>query len=156
MKNLMNHVQNGNGNGNRKELVDQYSPNSGIELGQPGTIPRWGSNANGKSNFMDHNCFYCGGKNHHIPDCDELKNDLKTGYVKLSNDGEIRNNDGGYIPSAPNGTPIKERIEKLRMWKQNQFYCGYDESEYISEPVVPMYPAQFWIQQRALFIIMPD
>ena len=139
MRNLMNHVQNGNGNGNRKEPADQYSPNSGIKLGQPGTIPRWGFNANWKSNFMDHNCFYCGGKNHYIPECDELKNDLKTGYVKLSNDGKIRNGDGGYIPSAPNETPIKERIEKLKMWKQNQFYCGYDESEYISEPVVPMH-----------------
>jgi hypothetical protein len=148
MKSLVNHVQSGNGNGNRREPVEQYNPGSGIKLGQPGTIPKWGPTANRNGN-MDHNCFYCGGKNHYIPECDELKNDIRTGYVKLSNDGKLRNGDGGFIPGSSNGATIKERIEKQKMWKQNQFYCGFDESDYIAEPEITMYPAQFMNQTES-------
>ena len=141
MKSLMNQVQ--NGSGNRREPVEQYNPNSGIKLGQPGTIPKWGPPASGRSSSnVDNGCFYCGGRNHFIPECDELKEDIRTGYVKLNNEGKIRNGDGGFIPRSPNGGSIKERIEKQKMLRQNQFYCGYDESHYIAEPVVPMYPAQ--------------
>jgi len=141
MKTLMNQVQ--NGSGSRREHVEQYNPNSGIKLGQPGTIPKWGPPNTGRSSSnMDIGCFYCGSKNHFIPECDELKEDIRTGYVKLNNEGKIRNGDGGFIPRSPNGGSIKERIEKQKMMKQNQFYCGYDESDYIAEPVVPMYPAQ--------------
>jgi hypothetical protein len=140
MKSLMNQVQ--NGSGNRREPVEQYNPNSGIKLGQPGTIPKWGPPASGRNSNMENGCFYCGGKDHFIPECDELKEDIRTGYVRLNNEGKIRNGDGGFIPRSTNGS-IKERIEKQKMLKQNQFYCGYDESDYIAEPVVPMYPAQF-------------
>jgi len=138
MKDMMNNGQ--NGNRNRKEPVDQYNPNNGVKLGQPGTIPRWGPSSNGKSNDK---CFYCGSRDHYIPECDELKNDIKTGYVKQNYEGKLRNGDGGSIPYQPNNLPIKERIEKQKQWKQNQFYCGYDESDYIAGPEIPMYPAQF-------------
>jgi len=134
----MNNVQ--NGNKNRKEPAEQYNPNNGIKLGQPGTIPRWGPSSNGRNNDK---CFYCGSRNHYIPECDELKNDIKTGYVKQNYEGKLRNGDGGSIPYSPKDLSIKERIEKQKQWKQNQFYCGYDESDYIAEPEIPMYPAQF-------------
>lgn len=138
MKEMMNNGQ--NGNRNRKEAVDQYNSNNGVKLGQPGTIPRWGPSSNGRSNDK---CFYCGSREHYIPECDELKNDIKTGYVKQNNEGKLRNGDGGSIPYSPNNLSIKERIEKQKQWKQNQFYCGYDESDYIAGPEMPMYPAQF-------------
>lgn len=138
MKDMMNNVQ--NGNKNRKEPAEQYNPNNGIKLGQPGTIPRWGPSSNGRNNDK---CFYCGSRNHYIPECDELKNDIKTGYVKQNYEGKLRNGDGGSIPYSPKDLSIKERIEKQKQWKQNQFYCGYDESDYIAEPEIPMYPAQF-------------
>ena len=63
--------------------------------------------------------------------------------MKLSNDGKLRMIDGGYIPNMPEGAPIKERIERQNMRKQNQFYCGYDDNDCIPETVIPMYPAQF-------------
>jgi hypothetical protein len=147
MKSLVNHVQNGNGNGQgRKEPVEQYNPNSGIKLGQPGTVPKWGPSSNGRMSDMDNKCFYCGSRNHYIPECEELKNDLRTGYVKQNQEGKLRNGDGGYIPNGPKEISIKERIEKQKMLKQNQFYYGYDESDYIAEPVIPTYPAQFMNQ----------
>ena len=88
-------------------------------------------------------CFYCGGKNHYIPDCDEMKHDIKIGYIRLNGEGKLRMSDGGYIPATPNNAPIKERIERQNMRKQNQLYCGYDENDCIPEPVIPRYPAQF-------------
>jgi len=138
MKSLITHVQ---GGGNRKDPVIQYDPNMGIKIGQPGTIPKWGPS--GKGNASNGKCFYCGGMNHFIPDCDEMKNDIKIGYVTLNNEGKLRMPDGGYVPSTPNNAPIKERIEKHNMRKQNQYYCGYDENDCIPEPVIPRYPAQF-------------
>lgn len=142
MKSMMN--QNSSGNGNRREPVEQYNPNNGVKLGQPGTIPKWGPTSNGRSgNFVDNGCYYCGHKGHFIPDCDELKNDLRTGYVKQNSDGRLRNGEGGYISNNPVGASIKEKIEKQKMMKQSQFYCDYEGSDYIAEPVVPMYHAQF-------------
>jgi hypothetical protein len=152
MKSLANHVQNGNGNGNGtgNRPVEQYNPNNGIKLGQPGTIPKWGPNANAswRNNNVkvDNNCFYCGSRNHYIPECDELKNDIKAGYVRQNNEGKLRNGDGGSIPFLPKEIPIKERLEKQRMMRQHQLYCGYEESDFIAEPEIPMYPAQFMSQ----------
>jgi hypothetical protein len=140
MKSMMN--QNINGNGNRREPVEQYSPNNGVKLGQPGTIPRWGPPSNGRGgNFVDNGCYYCGHKGHFIPDCDELKNDLRTGYVTQNSDGKLRNGEGGFISNIPVGAPIKEKVEKQKIIKQSQFYCDSGENDYLVE--VPMYPAQF-------------
>ena len=86
MKNLVNHVQ---GNGN-KEPVAQYNPNSRVKLGQPGTIPKWVTNENGRNGDGDSKPFYCKKRGHYIPDCDDLKEDLKVGFVKLNDDGKLR------------------------------------------------------------------
>ena len=141
MKNMMSQIQNGN---SRKEQVPQYDPNSGIRLGQAGSIPRWGPNGNGKMNRPEGDkCFYCGGRNHYIPECDEFKSDLKAGRIKLNEEGKMRMPDGSYVPNSPNGATIKERIERYSMRKQNQFYCGYDENDEIPEVAIPSYHSQF-------------
>ena len=140
MKNLVNHVQ---GNGN-KEPVAQYDPNNRVKLGQPGTIPKWVTNGNGRNGEGDSKCFYCGKRGHYISDCDDLKEDLKVGFVKLNDEGKLRMSDGGYVPNTPNGAPINDRIEKQNMKRQNQLYCGYDDNGGIPEPVIPSYPAQFF------------
>jgi hypothetical protein len=128
MKTLLSQVGNGQG---KKEPVKQYDPNMGIRLGAPGTIPRWGPSS---SRVVDSNkCFYCGGKDHYIPDCKELKDDMKEGMVKTNAEGKLRLNDGSFIPNIPNGAPIKERIEKHYAQKQNQFYCGNEEDENSSQ-----------------------
>jgi len=139
MKNMMTQVQNGNG---RREQVPQYDPNSGTRLGQAGSIPRWGPNGKGNRSEGD-KCFYCGGRNHYIPECDEFKSDLKAGRVKLNEEGKMRMPDGSFVPNSPNGATIKERIEKYSMRKQNQFYCGYDENDEIPEVTIPRYSSQF-------------
>ncbi|KAF8802062.1 hypothetical protein BYT27DRAFT_7261406 [Phlegmacium glaucopus] len=139
MKNFMSQAQ----NTSRREHVPQYDPNSGVRLGQPGTIPRWVTNGKGNMLEGDHKCFYCGGKNHYIPECDELKADLKAGRIKLNDEGKMRMPDGAYVPNSPNGAPIKERIEKYNMRRQNQFYCGYDENDEIPEVAIPRYSSQY-------------
>ena len=141
MKNMMSQIQNGN---SRKEQVPQYDTNSGIRLGQTGSIPRWGSNGNGKMNRPEGDkCFYCGGRNHYIPECDEFKSDLKDGGIRLNDEGEMRIPDGSYVPNSPNRATIKERIERYSMRKQNQLYCGYDENDEIPEVAIPSYHSQF-------------
>ena len=142
MKSLLVQAQNGGNSGGREPVV-QYDPNMGIKIGQPGTIPKWGPS--GRHNHMEINgqCFYCGGGDHFIPGCKVMKDDIRNGHVKLNHDGKLRMSDGGYIPNAPEGAPIRERVERHNMRKQNQFYCGYDENDSIPEPVIPMYPAQF-------------
>src|SRR6202789_4511412 len=117
MKDMMNNVQ--NGNKNRKEPTEQYNPNNGIKLGQPGTIPRWGPSSNGRNNDK---CFYCGSRNHYIPECDELKNDIKTGYVKQNYEGKLRNGDGGSIPYSPKDLSIKERKKKKKTNKKKKIF----------------------------------
>jgi len=138
MKTFMSQVQ----NGARQNQVPQYDPNAGVRLGQPGTIPRWATS--GRTNmFEGDKCFYCGGKNHYIPECNELKLDLKAGSIKLNEEGNMRMPDGAYIPPTLNGTTIKERIERLNMKKQNQFYCRYDDNDEIPEIAIPRYPSQY-------------
>lgn len=139
MKSVMSQCQ----NVTRKDQVPQYDPNSGVRLGQPGTIPRYVPNERKFMSEGNDRCFYCGGRNHYIPECDEFKIDLKAGRIKLNEEGKMRMPDGGYVPNSPNGATIKERIERYNMRKQNQFYCGYDENDEIPEITIPRYPSQF-------------
>ena len=139
MKSMMSQVQ----NGARRDQVPQYDPNSGVRLGQAGTIPRWGPSSDKNHNHEGDTCFYCGGKGHYVPECEVFKGDLKAGKIKLNGEGKMRMPDGAYVPNFPNGATIKERIERYNMKKQNQFYCGYDENDEIPEVAIPRYPTQF-------------
>jgi hypothetical protein len=134
MKTLLTQVQ----GGGRKETMKQYDPSSGIKLGAPGTVPKWGGSS-GKSNDT---CFYCGGRNHFIPDCEEMKEDVKSGKVQVNVEGKLRLSDGSYIPNIPGAATIKERIERHYAKKLNQFYCGNDEPE--DAPITSLRtPAQY-------------
>jgi hypothetical protein len=137
MKTVISHIQNG---GKKEQVpeVPQYDPSSGIRLGQAGTIPRWAPNGRSNSNMFG-KCFYCGGKEHYVPECEELKKDLRIGRVKINGDKKFRMPDGSWIPNEPNGAPIKEKIERELMRKENQFYCGYEEEE----DMIPRYPEQY-------------
>jgi hypothetical protein len=143
LENMMKTFIMQSGGSDRKDSVPQYDPQDGVKIGQPGTIPRWGGNGNGRNNEMNGKCYYCGGLGHFIPGCQEMKKDIKNGYVMMTQDGKLRMRDGGYIPSTPDGAPIKERIERQNMRRQNQLYCGYDENGSIPETVMPMYASQF-------------
>jgi hypothetical protein len=123
MKTLLAQV--GGGANGRKDTVKQYDPNSGVKLGTPGTIPRWGNN--GRSN-QPSKCYYCGG-DHFVPECDEAKEDVRAGLVKWNTEGKLRLSDGSYIPSFPNTTLIKERVERYYAKKQSQYYLGNEEEE---------------------------
>jgi hypothetical protein len=120
MKTLLAQVPGSGGPGPRAR---QYDPGNGIKLGQPGSIPKWGSSG------RTHNdgCFYCGGKDHFVPDCEEMKDDVRAGKVKLNAEGKLRLNDGSYIPNIPGVSTIKERVERAQAKKLNQFYCGNED-----------------------------
>jgi hypothetical protein len=107
----------------------QYDPKSGIKLGVPGTIPKWGGNSKVNS------CFYCGGRDHFVgPECEEMNGDIQAGLIKMNAEGKLRLSDGSYIPNVPNTATIKERVEKYYARKLNQFYCGNDEDDNVPMP----------------------
>jgi hypothetical protein len=126
MKSLLAQVQSNGASGMRREQVKQYDPNSGIKLGTPGSIPKWGNNNRTNESST---CFYCGRKGHFVPDCEEAKDDVQAGLVRLNAEGKLRMGDGSSIPMVPNTSTIKERVEKSYAKKLNQFYCGNDEED---------------------------
>lgn len=109
----------------KRDGVKQYDPNSGIKLGTPGSIPKWGGS--GRSSQLS-KCYYCGG-DHFVPECDEAKEDVKSGLVKWNAEGKLRLSDGSYIPNFPNTTLIKERVERYYAKKQSQYYLGNEEED---------------------------
>jgi hypothetical protein len=143
MKTLLAQAQGNINTGLRREMVPQYDPKSGVKLGTPGSIPKWGGNSGsgGKSNGS---CFYCGSRDHFVgPECEEMQEDIKNGLVKMNAEGKIRLSDGSYIPNMPNTTTIRERVEKHYAKKMNQFYCGSEEEEHAPSVILPKLPAQF-------------
>jgi hypothetical protein len=126
MKSLLAQVQSNGASGMRREQVKQYDPNSGIKLGTPGSIPKWGNNNRTNESST---CFYCGRRGHFVPDCEEAKDDVQAGLVRLNAEGKLRMGDGSSIPMVPNTSTIKERVEKSYAKKLNQFYCGNDEED---------------------------
>src|SRR5277367_3136338 len=67
-------------------------------LGKPGTMPRWGKSVDNER------CFYCGHKGHYVPDCTELKEELRSGRLLTGSDGKLRLGDGTRIPPGPMGS----------------------------------------------------
>jgi hypothetical protein len=89
---------------------------------------RWG----GKS--LDHEkCFWCGLMGHFQADCDDLKNQIRAGNVKVNAEGKLRLKDGSFIPNYPVGASLKERVDRHYARKPSQFYYGeYEDSDPIS------------------------
>ena len=122
----------------------QNETNRENKLGAPGMIPKWGAGGS-KSEGNGKCCYYCGCINHFIPECEEMKDDLKAGLVKLNTEGKLRMSDGSYIPNVPNTVTIKERVEKSLAKRQSQFYLGTEEDNAQNMPSLSVLknPAQY-------------
>lgn len=104
----------------------QYNSNNGMKLGAPGTVPK----AGGQLRYGEGSkCFYCGQKGHFIPECEEVKEDVRNSLVKLDIDGKLKLADGSYIPNMPNVTTIKEQVEKYYARKQSQYWIASEEED---------------------------
>ena len=89
-------------------------------------------------------CFYCGRRDHFIPDCDDVQEDLKKSLVKWSSDGKLRLGDGSQIPGYPSNGTIKERVMKQLAKQHAAFHFGeYETEEDLIGPSVPKYTTQY-------------
>jgi Zinc knuckle len=104
------------------------------------SMQKWGS---GKS-MENERCFYCGRMGHFQADCDELKEQVRTGNLKVNPEGRLRLRDGSLIPGFPHGASIKERIEKHYAKRPTQFYYGASDDEVLTGPTVSAYPASVY------------
>jgi len=85
---------------------------------------RWG----GKS--LDHEkCFWCGLFGHFQADCEDMKNQVRIGNIKLNQEGKPRLKDGSFIPKFPAEASLKERVEKHYARKPSQYYYGEYEDQ---------------------------
>ena len=101
-----------------------------------GPTQKWGGRSNGMDNEK---CFWCGLPGHFQADCEDLKNQIRTGNVKVNQEGKLRLRDGSFIPNQPIGASLKEKVERHYSKKPSQFYYGeYEESDPTS-PFVPKY-----------------
>jgi hypothetical protein len=121
------------------DMSKPYDSNSDVILGQPGTTPKWG-----ESVVKDRGCFYCGRRDHFIPECDDVQEDLKKGLVRWSSDGKLRLGDGSPIPGFPSNGTIKERVMKHYAKQHATFYFGeYETEEDLIGPPVPKFTSQY-------------
>ena len=83
----------------------------------------------GKS-MENERCFWCALLGHFQADCEDLKNQIRLGNVKINPEGKLRLRDGSYIPNQPAGASLKERVERHYAKKPSQFFYGeYEDNE---------------------------
>jgi hypothetical protein len=75
-------------------------------------------------------CFWCGSLEHFVPSCEDLKEQIRIGYVKMNPEGKLRLKDGSFIPKYPADATLKERTEKYYARNQSQYFYGdYDDND---------------------------
>ena len=93
-----------------------------------GPVQKWG----GKP-MESEKCFWCFLLGHFQADCEDLKNQIRLGNVKVNPEGKLRLRDGSFIPNFPPGASMKERVERHYARKPSQFFHGeYEDSDPIS------------------------
>ena len=90
------------------------------------SMQKWGKS------MENERCFYCGRMGHFQADCEDMKEQIRAGNLKVNPEGRLRLRDGSLIPGYPQGSCIKERVEKYYSRRPAQFYFG----EYVEEEAV--------------------
>jgi hypothetical protein len=75
-------------------------------------------------------CFWCGLLGHFQADCEDLKNQIRLGNVKMNHEGKLRLKDGSFLPRNPVEASLKERVERHYARKPSQYFYGeYDDND---------------------------
>lgn len=75
-------------------------------------------------------CFWCGKLGHFQADCDDMKNHIRLGNIKMNHEGKLRLKDGSFIPNFPTGASLKERVERHYARKPSQYFYGeYEDND---------------------------
>ena len=94
---------------------------------------KWGRSMESKK------CFWCGLIGHFQADCEDLKNSIRSGNVKVNPEGKLRLRDGSFIPNQPTGATLKEKVERHYARKPSQYYYGEYEDADLNSPLAPKY-----------------
>ena len=84
----------------------------------------------GGKHMDNEKCFWCGLLGHFQADCEDLKNQIRLGNVKINAEGKLRLRDGSFIPNHPAGASLKERVERHYAKKPSQYFYGeYEDND---------------------------